>query len=144
MIMNKLRFQLLRALDVFIARIHWLYSEERHNPYRCPICGGTDVHVKAWIRINQGNQYVVDCDDIENSYCTQCDQTVHIRTAYWYNQNLIIWWSQADFPTMERITGLHRTDFSAQDDYKEFVDACNECWNALPIGHKIKLWNKQR
>ncbi|MFS2717026.1 hypothetical protein AAH068_19150 [Bacteroides uniformis] len=36
------------------------------------------------------------------------------------------WWENTDFPTMERITGCRQTDFSPEDGYQEFVDACNE------------------
>ena len=52
------------------------------------------------------------------------------------------WWENTDFPTMERITGCRQTDFSPEDGYQEFVDACNEWWNELPALEKKKVWKR--
>ena len=30
--------------------------------YHCPICGGTNVQVRAWVDANT-NEYICDCED---------------------------------------------------------------------------------
>ena len=139
---NKLCFRLLNALDAFTARIHWLFSEERRNPYRCPMCGGTDIHVRAWIRPNFSNRYAGDCEDFPEGacdWCESCRKKIEARTTDWFKQMANEWWSQTDFPTKERITGLRQTDFSAEEGYQDFVDASNAHWNALPIERQISI-----
>ncbi len=54
---NKLRLRLLGALDAMVARIHWYFSDERHDPYRCCQCGST--HVKPpCMALSQSRQQI--------------------------------------------------------------------------------------
>jgi hypothetical protein len=46
------------------------------------------------------------------------------------------WWATASFETMEEITGFRMIDFSPEDDYQEFVEACNDWWNWLTLYNK--------
>lgn len=143
---NKLRFRLLEALDNLVARVHWFFSEERHNPYRCPICGGTAIRVRAWVRPNYGNHYVGDCEDNHEDdcdWCETCEKKVHACTTSWFKRKVNAWWSQTDFQEMERITGFHQSDFDPEDGFQDFVDACNAFWHALSDEQKINLWNER-
>jgi hypothetical protein len=46
------------------------------------------------------------------------------------------WWATASFETMEEITGFRMIDFSTEDGYQEFVEACDDWWNWLPLYNK--------
>jgi len=47
------------------------------------------------------------------------------------------WWGNCGFREMEMITGFQMTDFDPEDGYQEFVDACDEWWDKLPLKEKI-------
>lgn len=47
------------------------------------------------------------------------------------------WWAECDFMLMERVTGFRQDDFSEEDGYAEFVDACDEWWNDLTDEDKV-------
>lgn len=38
------------------------------------------------------------------------------------------WFKNADFDTLERVTGFNRHDFSPEDGYEEFVETCESYW----------------
>lgn len=134
-------FQLLNALDNLIAHTHWFFSDERQNPYRCPLCGGTDIHIRAWLEVNRGNRYVGDCEDTDKNWCESCQKMIHTRTTDWFVLEVNEWWSQVDFPTMERVTRYCQDDFGLEDGCQDFVDACNEWWHKQPIEETIKIHN---
>lgn len=50
------------------------------------------------------------------------------------------WWRATDFMEMARITGLRQYEFSPEDGYQEFVDACNNYWKKLTREEKITIW----
>lgn len=142
---NKLRLRLLGALDAMVARIHWYFSDERHDPYRCCQCGSTHVKLRAWLYPNLGNKYDGDCEDLrgDEDWCDHCDGYTHIRRTSYMLDDAIAWWQGMDFKGMERITGLRQADFSARDGYQGFVHACNALWHALSDEQKINLWNER-
>lgn len=47
------------------------------------------------------------------------------------------WWANVSFDTMEEITGFRMADFSPEDGYQEFVDACNDWWDWIDLDNKI-------
>ena len=47
------------------------------------------------------------------------------------------WWGNCGFREMERRTGFRMTDFNSEDGYQEFVDACDEWWDKLPLNEKM-------
>ena len=47
------------------------------------------------------------------------------------------WWASAPFDIMEAITGFRMVDFSPEDGYQEFVEACNDWWDWLTLDNKI-------
>jgi hypothetical protein len=54
------------------------------------------------------------------------------------------WWVDAPFGVMEKITGYRKDDFSSEDGYQEFVDACDAWWDKLPFSKKKEYyigWN---
>lgn len=45
--------------------------------YHCPICGGTNVQVRAWVDANT-NEYICDCED-GGAWCSDCEKEVHLE-----------------------------------------------------------------
>ena len=41
------------------------------------------------------------------------------------------WWNNTPFWLMENITGYRQDDFSPEDGYQDFVDACDTWWDNL-------------
>jgi hypothetical protein len=50
------------------------------------------------------------------------------------------WFQNADFPTMEKITGYRQSDFSPEDGYQDFVDACEDWWGELSTEEKREIY----
>jgi hypothetical protein len=50
------------------------------------------------------------------------------------------WWGLTDFETMERITGYSQADFSPEDGYQDFVDACDAWWDWIDEQDKIDYY----
>lgn len=53
------------------------------------------------------------------------------------------WFCEADFDTMERISGYRRDDYSEEDGYQDFVDAVEEWWNGLDDRKKVEIYCKE-
>ena len=52
------------------------------------------------------------------------------------------WWAECDFMLMERVTGFRQDDFSEEDGYAEFVDACDEWWSDLTDEDKVSEYQE--
>lgn len=52
------------------------------------------------------------------------------------------WWQGLEFKEMEQVTGFRQTDFSPEDGYQEFVDACEKWWNGKSYDEKRIIWKK--
>lgn len=50
------------------------------------------------------------------------------------------WWGEQGFRDMERITGFRQSDFSPEDGYQDFVDACDEWWDSLSYADKVSIY----
>lgn len=120
--------------------LEWRYSDERHDPYRCCDCGSTDVEIKIWSKLNEGGRPDGDCEEYERSYCNNCEENIRVRPTSYMLTDAQQWWGESDFRTMERLTGYRQGDFDPEDGYQDFVDACNNWWNALSTEEKIYLW----
>lgn len=64
-----------------------------------------------------------------------------------YRQNAVFlksnkWWSNAPFGIMERVTGLHETDYSPEDGSREFVNACEAWWSLNDFYEKQEIYEK--
>ena len=66
---------------------------------------------------------------------SDCDEIADSAITAWES-----WWSQTDFPTMERITGFRQSDFDPEDGYDDFVVACHDWWDALTAQQKVAIW----
>lgn len=47
------------------------------------------------------------------------------------------WWARASFSTKEKITGFRRIDFTPDDGYQEFLDACDKWWDWMTLENKV-------
>lgn len=45
--------------------------------YRCPICHGTNIQVRAWVDANT-NEYICDCEDDEG-WCADCEEDIRLE-----------------------------------------------------------------
>ena len=52
------------------------------------------------------------------------------------------WWRQADFATMERITGLRQSDYDPENGYQAFINACETWWNGQSEEEQIRIWKE--
>ena len=52
------------------------------------------------------------------------------------------WYNGLDFETLELITHYRQDDFSPEDGYQDFVDACDEWWNNLSLEEKEDTYNE--
>lgn len=57
-------------------------------------------------------------------------------------KNAEFWWQNTDFSTMEIVTGYNMFDFSDEDGYQDFVDACDEWWNSQSEYEKINIYEE--
>lgn len=54
------------------------------------------------------------------------------------------WWNNTPFWVMENITGYRQDNFSPEDGYQDFVDACDTWWDKLSFNEKRMVyldWN---
>jgi len=56
-------------------------------------------------------------------------------------QKLKEWWRNTDFREMEKISGFKQLDFSPEDGYQDFVDACDNWWENLSEENKLDAYN---
>lgn len=52
------------------------------------------------------------------------------------------WWRNTEFTTMEIVTGYNMFEFSDEDGYQDFVDACDEWWNGQSKYEKIDIYKE--
>ena len=123
------------------AWINRLGSEERRNPYRCPLCGSTDIHILAWIAPNRGGRYVEDRTDADydQDWCQRCEKYIGARPTDELLNDAYEWWKGSEFIKMELITGYSQYDFDPEEGYQAFIDVCNEWWNDKTIEEKISI-----
>jgi hypothetical protein len=117
-------------------------NDKVENPFRCVRCGSADVRIRAWIHPNENDRISGFCSDGEDgdSWCEKCEEHTGLKTEEELLEEIDGWWDDAGFEEMERVSGYRRTDFSPEDGYREFVDACNKYWEGLPVEEKIEKW----
>jgi hypothetical protein len=62
------------------------------------------------------------------------------------NEELNGWFNSLDFITMEKMTRLKQCNFSDEDGYQNFVDACENWWNSINLQEKKSAydeWNNE-
>lgn len=60
-----------------------IYSDTQTKTiYQCTHCNSDNVQVKAWVRPNQGNEYVDEVNEgDELGWCDDCQKSVYVETA---------------------------------------------------------------
>lgn len=56
------------------------------------------------------------------------------------NNKLNLWFNTMDLVTMEQITRLRQSDFSHENSYQSFVDACEQWWHETPQVEKEYIY----
>jgi len=57
-------------------------------------------------------------------------------------KELNIWWNNTEFKEMEKISGFRQLDFSPEDGYQDFVDACDNWWDSLSMDYKQDMYSR--
>jgi hypothetical protein len=140
--LSRLKSRFIGSALNLAAWINLLGSEERRNPYRCPVCGSTEIHMRAWIAPNRGGRYVEDIidDGADDDWCQNCEQAIHARPTDELLADAAKWWGGIDFREMERTTGYRQFDYDPEDGCQAFVDACNGWWSGKTAEEKIGIW----
>ena len=50
------------------------------------------------------------------------------------------WFKGCDFATMEKLTGFKQSDYSPEEGYQDFVDACEDWWEELPTEERKEIY----
>lgn len=108
----------------------------------CEDCGSTDVEIQAWINANT-DEFISDIDDSDR-WCDECESNVDFCTQKEFEERMESWWGNADFKAMEQITGYRQDDFSPEDGYQEFVDACNDWWKKKNYEARREVYNANK
>ena len=106
--------------------------------YRCDECGSTHVQIQAWVKPNNNFEYAGDCEDLDNSWCEQCEQNVSVTLYNSYVEPADDWWNdQASGEDREVVSGLNEEDFNSEEKYNE---ACNAIWGQKSDEEKVEIW----
>ena len=117
-------------------------SEER-DLWVCEICGSTDIQTQAWVDPNI-HEYIGETGiDRDDNWCGECEEHNYFCTKTEFIERMEAWWGDTDFPTMEKVTNLRQDDFSPEDGYQDFVDACNKWWEAKSYDEKRTIYKEQ-
>lgn len=142
-LIHKLKWKFRQLYQHLFYWLEWRYSDERHDPYRCCDCGSTDVEIKIWSKINEGDRPNGDCEEYERSYCNACEENVRIRPTSSLLNDAEEWWDLADHIIMYKVTGLTLDDYTCDEiGVLAFESACQEYWGTLTDKEKIKTWLK--
>ena len=105
-------------------------------------CGSTEIQTQAWVDANT-HEYIGETGiDRDDNWCNECEAHNYFCTKTEFVERMEAWWGDADFPTMERVTGYRQDDFSPEEGYQDFVDACNEWWKAKSYDEKRAIFKE--
>lgn len=111
------------------------------DPWRCRNCGSIAVEEQVWCCVNTG-ETTCEAQDRDEFYCGDCDTHDWLIQESELMQDVIEpWWKiETTKEDMEAITGLNMNNYSPDNDYRPFYDACNVFWDAKTIEEKINIW----
>ena len=76
------------AIDAYVDE---MYDDTlKKTIYQCQHCMSDRVQVKAWVRPNEGNRYVDECEGDPLGWCDDCEQNVVIETVEMPKRNEVI------------------------------------------------------
>lgn len=75
----------------------------------------------------------------------------YLDNGYWIDMPIIAealnipyahdtWFGNLDFATLEKVTGFIQTDYSPEDGYQDFVDACEDWWSGLTMQQRKEVY----
>ena len=107
----------------------------------CDECGSEDIEIQAWVNANT-DEFISNIDEGDR-WCDTCEENVCFCTKKEFEERMEAWWGDTDFPTMEKVTGYRQDDFSPNEGYQDFVDACNRWWEAKSYNEKREIYNEK-
>ena len=130
-----------------IAIAQWLeeygfISEDDFDVIVCEECGSRDIQTQAWVDPNS-HRYIDETGiDRDDNWCDGCQTNTYFCSKAEFMERMEAWWGETDFREMERITGFCQDDFSPEDGYQDFVDACSEWWEKMTYDEKRAVFNE--
>lgn len=135
--LRSLGWKMLRLLTRFHNWVHWYFSCERKNPYRCNHCGSTDIQVKAWINPNRGNSYISDMEDRE-CWCDACERHGVMIDTDQFLEWADNWWINLELFQKLVIKGIVDPEFDGPENTE---GECDEMWENLTDDKKIEIYS---
>ena len=79
----------------------------------------------------------------EDEYCGNLTEDDWLDVSEEYEEFVYNrWFSGTEFKELEKITGLRQDDFSPEDGYQDFVDACHDWWDNKNREEKEIVFNQ--
>lgn len=134
--------------DSLIVIVQWLeeygfIASEKPDTIVCEECGSTEIQTQAWVDANT-HEYIDETGiDRDDNWCNGCQTNTYFCSKTEFIERMEAWWGDADFSTMERVTGYRQDDFSPEEGYQDFVDACNKWWKAKSYDEKRAIFKEQ-
>ena len=113
---------------------------EANALWRCRNCGSLAVQQRAWVNVNTNDIDSLIDGGRGDYYCETCEQHNYLVLESELMGTIADWWGQTEFKAMERITGYRQIDFSPEEGFQAFVDACHEWWNGKTNDEKISVY----
>lgn len=108
----------------------------------CVKCGSTDIQEQAWVDANTKAYIGFNGDERDDRWCEECKEHNRLCSMKEFSEKIHEWWGSTSFKEMERITGFRQIDFSPEEGYQDFVDACNNWWNSKSYDEKRIIWKE--
>lgn len=132
-----------RAVTVYDGN-HFREQPEDSEVLVCEKCGSIHIEVQAWINANT-DEFISDVENgNDGQWCNECENHTGFCSLDKFKQKMQHWWESADDKTLERMTGLKKTDYLPENGLQEFVDACNAWWNFLDYEDKRTIYKKEQ
>lgn len=110
----------------------------------CEECGLMLIEIHAWVDANTG-EFISDVGNgYEDQWCSEYESHMDFCPLAEFKQKMQHWWDSSDDQTLERTTGLHKTDYLHKNGSQTFVDACNEWWASLDYEGKRTIYNREQ
>lgn len=108
----------------------------------CEECGSDNIQTQAWVDPNTHAFIGTTGIDRDDNWCDECEEHLPFCTLKEFKERMQEWWQGLEFKEMEQVTGFRQTDFSPEDGYRKFVDACEKWWNGKSYDEKRIIWEK--
>jgi hypothetical protein len=115
-------------------------TDEKTDPWRCEVCGSSDVQQQAWVNPTTGKVVSYNDCDRGDYWCEHCEEHEHIVRESELMDTIEDWFANHLLPDDDEvISGLNSDDYASEEEY---AAACKELWNACDNESKIHIWHE--